>query len=478
MKKIFMLFLSLTVFVFSAEGQVVRTELGTVTQLGDPTIPTGFRNIVWLHGLEGSSNSWHYYDDKTKAERKVHQSFRPAYAGFTGSEVNRNATSIPDAADKVMLTLSNDPLFNTSTNNIFIGHSMGGLVLRSIDEKRTRLNLAPDFGGFITFGTPHQGAVIADNLPAALAFLRAGVVSLKKGPQATPFIHASLFAAACIKDNLTVPFGTPPTPCKSILTLLSAFDTKINSGLGFTTGPSQNLGTKTQFIKDINKFTHTKPAIVVAGDEDGPTLWREAASLDDDFAPSKLPFNQVNDGALVKQMGDLVDVYGGVIWWLDSWLGQRLTTHSGAKSAAWTEGKRWALNAPIQWEFLNGAYRTETHTVTQYGLRPSCRTAYETWRNSCQGQNCSLNDFLNANNINNSACYGSYTETIPITVHHANDGIITEYSALGLPGGKPITVKGVNHQEMMNHPEVTKAFDDKIYSGLTEGFFEIRRRVQ
>ena len=93
MKKIFMFFLSLSLFTFDAHAQrdprgtgVLtpadgKRVIGDVEPIGDPT-PAGGRNIVWLHGLEGSANSWHHYDEKTVAERQVGKTFRPAYAGF------------------------------------------------------------------------------------------------------------------------------------------------------------------------------------------------------------------------------------------------------------------------------------------------------------------------------------------------------------------------------------------------------------
>jgi pimeloyl-ACP methyl ester carboxylesterase len=509
MKKIFMFFFSLTLLAFNANGQKVRTSpageisrtLGTPTNLeattpvdftpkdGGEVIPTdddgpvdnggggggstssGNRQIVWLHGLEGSTNSWHHYDEKTVAERQVGKTFRPAYAGY-GTNDPRNATTIPDGADKVMATLANNPLFNASPNNIFIGHSMGGLVLRSIDKKRTEANLNPYYGGFITFGTPNKGAKIADNIQVALDFLRDGVTKLKKGPQSTPRISGALAAFSCIVSG-DFPFHT--NRCKSIIDMLNEFEGSINGGLGFATGPSKDLGSNSPFIADLNSFSHTKPSIVVAGDEDGPTLWREASSLDGDNAPSNLPLNQVNDGVLGKAMEKLIGVYGDVTWYLDSWIGRRLTTDAGAKHAAWTEGKLWAQNAPTQWEFLNGSMVSGTREVTRYGLLPGLQSAFESWRNNCRSQSCTMADFIRINSIPNGG-YTTYIDVVPAIYRSANDGLIPIASAHGLPNAAKITVQGVNHQEMMNHPEVTKAFDNKIYNKLNGDFFGLLRR--
>jgi pimeloyl-ACP methyl ester carboxylesterase len=485
MKKIFMFFLSLALFTFDAHAQKGPRGTGILTPaddkhvtgelepIGDPT-PAGGRNIVWLHGLEGSTNSWRHYDEKTVRERQVGKTFRPAYAGF-GTNDSRNATDIRDGADKVMATLASNPEFTPSANNIFIGHSMGGLVLRSIDKKRTEGNLNPYFGGFITFGTPHKGAKVADNIQIALDFLRDGVTKLKKGPQSTPAIRSALQLGACIQDG-NFPFHV--SRCKSILDMLNEFDASINSGLGFATGPSRDLGTTTDFISDINGFTHNKPSIVVAGNEDGPTLWREAGSLDGDNAPSMLPFGQVNDGVLVKAMDKLVSVYGDVTWYLSSELGKRLTTNAGAKHAAWTEGKLWAQNAPLQWEFLNGSMVTENRAVSRYGLLPGLQSAYESWRSNCQSQSCTLADFIRINSIP-SGGMTTYTVYEPVTYRTANDGLIPIASAHGLPNAAQITVDGVNHQEMMNHPNVTTSFDN-IYNGNTTAnqFFILPRRQQ
>ena len=114
------------------------------------------RNVLWSHGLGENAATWNQMEAIFDAERRMslgNQS--PGYASFNGVAAATNET-VNDIEAVFGQAGSRNP------NNIGIGHSMGGNVLRNIDV--TEVGADQRFGGIITVGTPNDGAAIVNSI--------------------------------------------------------------------------------------------------------------------------------------------------------------------------------------------------------------------------------------------------------------------------------------------------------------------------
>ena len=69
-------------------------------------------------------------------------------------------------------------------------------------------------------------------------------------------------------------------------------------------------------------------------------------------------------------------------------------------------------------------------------------------------------------------CFTTNTITYQVPVMLPNDGIVPESSAI-IPGVCDIEVEGANHQELMNHPRATDAYQLVFDAGkCVDIFFE------
>lgn len=99
-------------------------------------------NYVWLHGLNDDYSCWNIYQN----------AFTPS-----GIRVNYDSQS---GIQKMSSELWNSYYsLNSKTDNILIGHSLGGLIARELEY-----NHRSSIKGIITVGTPHQGAQVMKEL--------------------------------------------------------------------------------------------------------------------------------------------------------------------------------------------------------------------------------------------------------------------------------------------------------------------------
>ena len=109
------------------------------------------RNVVWVHGLGDDQSLWEHYETIFTRERQIN-SHRKTYNTYYG---------IDYAADRVINSVDyylNDPY---NSQNIAIGYSMGGLIIRDVDQLTSGNKR---FGGLITVNSPNYGAPIANSI--------------------------------------------------------------------------------------------------------------------------------------------------------------------------------------------------------------------------------------------------------------------------------------------------------------------------
>lgn len=148
------------------------------------------RNMIWVHGILGHGNSWEIYDDMFDGSRKMNGQ-RMDYsdngddlAGFSVAAVNLESdidAAFPNGQ-------STDP------QNIAVCHSMGGLVTREMQRQLFNSNEQDKFGGLITVGTPHDGAMIAASIlnGTADAFTQSACIELSAGPTSSMYTSISV----------------------------------------------------------------------------------------------------------------------------------------------------------------------------------------------------------------------------------------------------------------------------------------------
>lgn len=126
MKKIFNLFLFL------------MTTISLIGQNGE-----NHRDINWVHGFVGNQDAWKEFDEYFSNQFDI-TTTRVEYPSKGGIE---NAAEIAE-----------EQLISEEENPFVIAHSMGGLVTRQMYS-----NDDTKFTGYITFGTPHNGAYFANS---------------------------------------------------------------------------------------------------------------------------------------------------------------------------------------------------------------------------------------------------------------------------------------------------------------------------
>jgi pimeloyl-ACP methyl ester carboxylesterase len=457
-------------------GGISTTPISVTPAEKTPDSPIGAvsapdREVIWVHGFEGSSNSWNRYSDKFQGEYKM-RCWRPDY---------KAANSMSEGAQLVQQSVANSGIA-PSSNNIFIAHSMGGLVTREIDKQRTNSGQPELFGGFVTFSTPHRGAILAQNALNG------------KGDQ---------FASDGMRALITNPvgsFGVGSTWVGQILLNIPTITEHVGLVRRIFTsmGPAAQLAANGPYIRDLNSFqSPNKKIITVAARESGEKMWRELSSLALK-APSTIALHTYGDDDLPKAMKIAKGVYNGA-----GAVCAALAVVSAVKfnaigayrwttrSVAFFGGASWIKNAPKVWDDLVGANRTEQRQVTTRQIRQDITQRYMTWvdNTGCELQpriDCSFGRFmgtLSAADLDNLYENVTNTVTVPI-VNEENDGVVLKSSSLGLDGANVVKVEtrlrtdlGVNHQECMNHEFVTEIFNNNVFNGASHGaYFLIAKR--
>lgn len=131
----------------------------------NPEDPEELRLIYWMHGLSGNSSAW---SDAAFASQHGAPGF-PArnVMSITDTEYKEDQSMEGAALEADQKLSLYKHLGGKPERNMAIAHSQGGIVTRAmayIDHCKPDPT-PPNFGGFVTFGTPHQGARILNNAP-------------------------------------------------------------------------------------------------------------------------------------------------------------------------------------------------------------------------------------------------------------------------------------------------------------------------
>ncbi|MDX9769423.1 MAG: hypothetical protein RBT19_03615, partial [Tenuifilaceae bacterium] len=124
---------------------LLLTPLSSGAQGSNEKANPNYRNVFWLHGIQGDVNSLKAMSDYFRATYQIN-SYHPSYVSNRG---------FVEAA----FQLSGGSSIGIANNDIAIAHSMGGLVSRQYYKDYPNRR----FGGLITLNSPHLGAEFASS---------------------------------------------------------------------------------------------------------------------------------------------------------------------------------------------------------------------------------------------------------------------------------------------------------------------------
>lgn len=248
-------------------------------------------NIIWLHGLNGNTDSWNVAAHGTQygyqgvfPARKARSVRGPASSPSHPVQFYSESSGITGAARD----LENEvPVYINSSQrtewDYIIAHSQGGIVgrewLRQMEQTPASFqNLAH---GLVTFGTPHAGAEIINNVRPTHknklpAFFKEACVALG-GAVVVPKVNSNFFSRMLISNDMQQLLINSTCGISSNLIIPYALDNYFKSttndyfvGAPFLVGTSTNQG--------LSQYELDVPVVQFYGVEQQPVMWRFMSS--------------------------------------------------------------------------------------------------------------------------------------------------------------------------------------------------------
>lgn len=159
------------------------TEIINIPAPSEETQFEGDRLVFWVHGLGGNDYSWDAAAAPTANTYKMTSLLNGIdYSSYSLSNAGQILQTTIDGLSQTYGELNG--IEDPANTNFIIAHSQGGLVSREAFKRYADLNVIDErtFGGIVTFGTPHQGAQIINNIEDILAYADYSCVALTTGP--------------------------------------------------------------------------------------------------------------------------------------------------------------------------------------------------------------------------------------------------------------------------------------------------------
>jgi len=382
------------------------------------------RNVAWVHGLDGNASSWQHYNQIFDAERNLN-SLRTTYTtdiGITNS-ANQVITS--------MNTFYGNGNSNSGANdsqNLGIGHSMGGLMIRGVDKITG--SGTKKFGGYITVTSPNYGAPISNSiLDGSVQSAAANACNkVKDGP-----IAELLSLPWAISANITTDY------------LCDIFITNdLVQNLQGTPSTNADLRVGSPTINAINYYTDNNnssiPRISIWAEENSPVHWRMFSSSVHN-----------NDATLVNDINTARNVYNGFYIYNTAMVGfyasqgfflwHKVALHT-YRATQWKKGRDWIDDSENIWNSLIKTTRSEQETYW---------ALIDVFGNVWDGDNT-------------TGSLGLHWEqrTRWVSVNYPSDGLLPQYTQelQGISSGNRYKVNGANHLEIRNMTTDGNAIDE------------------
>jgi pimeloyl-ACP methyl ester carboxylesterase len=384
------------------------------------------RNVAWVHGLGGNYTHWQHYEQIFSSERDLN-SRRTSYN--TNVSITNSSDNLKEDVDSAWGWGSQ---ITTNPQNLGIGHSLGGVMIRNLDrltppsEKR--------FGGYITVASPNYGAPIANSLQdgSVLNAKNHALNELEAGPRTSLLYNIlSLFNGLTITDmvNSSVGDDLAPNPSNMMYNDLKTGSPTINAINNYTDNINPNI-----------------PRISIWANENSPVHWRLASTVkygDETTVPNSI--NIARAIYMVMHVENLTRAIGctvGGFWNPWCWASAAVSYY---KAAQWKRGVNWFDNSENIWNGLIKTTRREEQLFWESVFTPDadydeCMTYqdyddyYDNWYGDC----------------------GTFEwQWVPhlVSVNYPSDGFLPKYTQIMENNPTPNSeyeVESANHQQVLD----------------------------
>jgi len=399
------------------------------------------RNVAWVHGLDGNASSWQHYNQIFDNERNLN-SLRTTYNTENGITNSSN-----QVINSMNTRYGNNANGANNSQNLGIGHSMGGLMLRDAD--RITANGTKKFGGYITFTSPNYGAPISNSLIDGSVENAAenACNKLADGPAAQLF---------------SLPWGIVSNLATNVL-CDKFIDNDLVQGLQGTPVTNNDLRVGSQTINDINDYNTNLPRISIWAEENSPVHWRMISSNlygnNTKFVNTVNTARGVYNGFYIynTSLAVVTGVFG--FWNPFAW---GLTATYTYRATQWKKGRNWIDDSENIWSSLIKTTRSEpqTYWVNTWIPCPYPPGIEQRTANRPPDEDCGEWKWVQ--------------RTRYISVNYPSDGLLPQYTQelQGIPFGNRYKVEGANHIEVRN-----MTTDGNVVDETYEEFIKIFNRI-
>ena len=382
------------------------------------------RPVIWVHSLGENAQTWAIYNEIFNTERQIN--------GLSNSYVVNQG--IATFSNNIEATIStNFPgTIGVQTQNISIGHGLGGLALRELS--RTRTGGSKSLEGLITVGSPNDGATIVNSIRTGRVVSAAtdACVRLQAGPRSeNPIRNVSVSGVSSsvlcgiLSNNLLNPL----------------FENQANN-------PSvDDIVPESSFLTTLNSDAPSIQAISIRGNENSPVHWRLLSSFnsnnenDTEYVQRAMQMRAYYNNSYIYNLS--LTVATGIFSFFIPGVAALAAIHAH-RAVEWNKGKKWFDQSENIWNGLIGCTgETVYHTVTFTGnVCNGFTTGTPQWINCLYSQCGGL--------IEN--CIQPITTTFVTFVNYSSDGLLCDQTQLidGLPPENYYEARGVNHMEQTN----------------------------
>lgn len=442
-----------------------------------------FRKVWWVHGYQGNEFSLIRPGNDVggvdinavpvePTGRFEVRSYFPTY--------NSSQSSLSSAAQNLKTDIIDvaENEINTE-NNFIIAHSMGGLVSRTMGEIENP-DGEPLYNGLITFGTPHQGAMIADN------FLTTTLI-----PDALENLCVDLSIGPICEELYSVPVVGPLGATLGFGGLAANTGCSLGVDFGFPVFASFNtVGVETQLTTTAAGGIADMPTdhkAVFYGTEDDDNGTMTARFLGSIIAPPNsgafgLYGADASDGIGITAVASALNFYDtkyetwkedNTPWyaWIIPIIGLIDELGINSTADAYKRGRDWFPSMNPTWKEIIGAGQVEL-------VENGCDCYFENW---ATGQLEWQGYFPNCNPSFTCDALTPHFD-LQFVTNDVSDGFILGGSAMNGPGMnyEARFMEGSNHLQMKNdsgmEDAVKKIFEDGLDAGNQNAYFRTEKR--
>jgi hypothetical protein len=254
---------------------------------GDPIINND-RMVFWVSGLGGDNYSWNDVASYMKNNYEILSKINMDYGTYGLSEAG-------DHLQEKIQVAANSEANPDPSKNFIIAHSQGGLVSRAAYQ-----NFAADgvnYGGIVTFGTPHQGALLLNNVPWFIDYIDDSCNALTSGPGLEAW-YGNWFLSFIDSDVMLDKINFV---CQFISNDIVPFMAQ-----DYLASITNDYKFGAPYIAQLNEFDENMinepeiniPKVAYFGEEEAPVIWRVAYSLLNDVNIEE-PFQANDDSEII-----------------------------------------------------------------------------------------------------------------------------------------------------------------------------------